>query len=141
MKRIEIVQPRGWPRPRGYANGVLATGHTLYVAGQIGWDEQRQLVGSDLISQFRQALKNVRAVVEAAGGGREDIVRLTIYCVDLDAYRLGHKEIGAVYREVMGKHFPAMALIGAAGLVEPRALVEIEATAVLENRNTPEQEP
>jgi enamine deaminase RidA (YjgF/YER057c/UK114 family) len=134
MSRIQIVQPSDWPRPRGYANGVVASGRTLYVAGQIGWDAQEQLVSDALTAQFRQALSNVLTVVEAAGGRVQDIVRLTIYCCDLDAYRSDHKAIGAGYREVMGKHFPAMALLGVSGLVEPGALVEIEATAVLEER-------
>jgi enamine deaminase RidA (YjgF/YER057c/UK114 family) len=134
MSRIETVQPADWPRPRGYANGVVASGRTLYVAGQIGWNEQEQLVSDELVGQFRQALRNVRTVVESAGGRVEDVVRLTIYCCHLDAYRNEVKAIGAAYREVMGKHFPAMALLGVAGLVEPGALVEIEATAVLEER-------
>jgi enamine deaminase RidA (YjgF/YER057c/UK114 family) len=128
----EKVQPEGWPRPRGYANGVVATGRTLYVAGQIGWDASEQIVGDDLVSQFRQALVNVLAVVTTAGGRAEDIVRMTIYCTDLPAYRSGAAAIGAAWREVLGKHYPAMALVGVAGLVEPRAKVEIEATAVLE---------
>ncbi len=131
--RIETVLPEGWPRPKGYANGMVARGRTLFVAGQIGWDEAGRFAGDDLASQFRQALANVVAVVAAAGGGPGDIVRLTVYLSDLAAYRAGLKAIGAIYREVMGKHFPAMAFVGVAGLVEPRALVEIEATAVLED--------
>lgn len=128
---IETLRPAGWPRPRGYANGMAAAGRVIYVAGQIGWDAQERLVGEDLVSQFRQALANVLAVVEAGGGEAAHIVRLTIYCTDLDAYRGGVKEIGGVYREILGKHFPAMALLGVAGLVHPGAKVEIEATAVL----------
>lgn len=134
MKHIEKIEPAGWPRPRGYSNGVAATGRTLYVAGQIGWDAEERLVGEDLVSQFRQALANVLAVVTAAGGSAEHIVRLTIYCTDLPAYRSGSREVGAVYREVLGKHFPAMALVGVMGLVHPGAKVEIEATAVMEAR-------
>ncbi len=134
MKNTETIQPDGWPRPRGYANGMVATGRTLYVAGQIAWDTSEQLVGDDLVSQFRQALANVLAVVEAAGGTAEDIVRLTIYCTDVPAYRNSVREIGAAYREVLGKHFPTMALLGISELVHPGAKVEIEATAVLENK-------
>jgi len=132
VKHIETIQPEGWPRPRGYANGMAATGRTLHVAGQIGWDTSEQMVGDDLVSQFRQALANVVAVVTAAGGSPADLVRLTLYCTDVPAYRAGVKEIGAVYREVLGKHFPAMALVGVTELVHPLAKIEIEATAVLE---------
>lgn len=129
---IEIVQPEGWPRPRGYANGIIATGRTLHVAGQIGWDESEQMVGDDVASQWGQALDNVLAVVRAAGGTPEQVVRLTIYCTDLDAYRNGTRQLGGLYRERFGKHFPVMALVGVAGLVHPGAKIEIEATAVLE---------
>ncbi|MBM4376470.1 MAG: RidA family protein [Deltaproteobacteria bacterium] len=131
MARIETVQPEGWPRPSGYANGVIASGRVLYVAGQIGWDATGAFVGDDMLAQFRQALSNVLAVVRAAGGEASDVVRLTAYLVDLDAYRRELRGFGVAYREIMGKHFPAMAFVGVAGLVEPRALVEIEATAVL----------
>ncbi len=131
MKHIETIQPEGWPRPRGYNNGMVAEGRVLFVAGQIGWNEREELAGDDLCAQFRQALANVRTVVEAGGGRVEHLVRLTIYCTDLPAYREGVRDIGAAYREVLGKHFPAMALVGVAGLVHPGAKVEIEATAVL----------
>jgi enamine deaminase RidA (YjgF/YER057c/UK114 family) len=115
---------------------MAATGRVIYVAGQIGWDTSEQLVGEDLVSQFRQALTNVRYVVEAAGGTPMDLVRLTIYCTDVPAYRNGVKEIGAVYRDVIGKHFPTMALVGVTELVHPGAKVEIEATAVLQSHDT-----
>jgi enamine deaminase RidA (YjgF/YER057c/UK114 family) len=110
---------------------VVVRGATLFVAGQIGWDAQQHFVGEDLVSQLAQALRNVVTVVEAAGGRASHIARLTIYVTDLDAYRNNLKAIGASYREIMGKHYPAMALVGVAGLVEPRARVEIEATAVV----------
>jgi enamine deaminase RidA (YjgF/YER057c/UK114 family) len=126
-----VIQPDGWLRPRGYSNGMLARGRVLVTAGQIGWDAQEKLVGDDFLSQFTQALKNVLAVVNKAGGKAEHIVRLTIYTTELDAYRNNVREVGAAYREVLGKHFPAMALIGVAGLVDIGALVEIECTAVL----------
>lgn len=131
MARIESVLPEGWPRPPGYSNGIVASGRVLYVAGQIGWDETFTFVGDDMLSQFKQALSNVLAVVRAAGGDATDVVRLTAYLVDLDAYRRDLRGYGLAYREVMGKHFPAMAFVGVSGLVEPRALIEIEATAVL----------
>ncbi|MBK6516096.1 MAG: RidA family protein [Polyangiaceae bacterium] len=128
---IENVVVPGWPRPRGYSNGVVATGRTLYVAGQIGWEPDGTFVHQDFIGQFDRALGNVLQVVEAAGGGSEHIVRLTIYVTDLDAYRNDLARVGEIYRRRMGKVFPAMALVGVAGLVEKQALVEIEATASL----------
>lgn len=121
----------GWPRPKGYANGVVATGPTLYVAGQIGWTPQGVFEKNDLVGQLDQTLANVLAVVAAAGGGPEHIVRMTIYVTDLDAYRGSLDAVGAVWRSRMGKNFPAMALVGVAGLVEREALIEIEATASL----------
>ncbi|MSP26250.1 MAG: RidA family protein [Myxococcales bacterium] len=131
---METVLPEGWTRPSGYSNGVVASGRLLFVAGQIGWNERAEFGSDELVPQTRQALANVLAVVQAAGGCATDIVRLTIYVTDLDAYRRELRAFGATYRQLMGKHFPAMALVGVAGLVEPRALVEIEATAVLEPR-------
>jgi len=127
----ETVQPEGWPRPRGYANGMIARGRLLFVAGQIGWDAAEQIVGEDLASQWAKALDNVLAVVRAAGAEPEQVVRLTIYCTDLDAYRTQMSVLGALYRERFGKHFPAMSMVGVAGLVHPLAKVEIEATAVM----------
>ncbi|WP_437579452.1 RidA family protein [Sorangium sp. So ce887] len=127
---LEIVQPVGWPAPRGYANGVVTRGTTLHVAGQIGWDAASgQIQSDDLAEQFAQALDNVLAVVAAAGGEPGDVARMTVYVTDLEAYRSSRAAIGAAWRARFGKHFPAMALVGVAGLVEPRALVEIEAVA------------
>jgi enamine deaminase RidA (YjgF/YER057c/UK114 family) len=126
-----VVQPEGWPRPRGFANGVVAEGRMVFVAGMIGWDETGAFAGDDLPSQVGQALRNVLAVVAAAGGGPENVVRLTWYVTDRDEYNAAQKEVGAAYREVMGRHFPAMAVVEVSGLVEARAKVEIEATAVL----------
>ncbi len=129
---VQSVLPAGWSRPRGYSNGMLARGSSVHVAGQIGWDQHENMVSDDFVAQFRQALQNVVSVVRAAGGQPQDIVRLTIYATDLDGYRNNVPRIGQAYRAVLGKHFPAMALIGVAGLVEPRAKVEIEAVAILE---------
>lgn len=132
---LEIVQPSGWPAPRGYANGVVTRGRTLHVAGQIGWDAASgQILSDDLAEQFAQALDNVLAVVAAAGGEPGDVARMTVYVTDLEAYRSSRAAIGAAWRARFGKHFPAMALVGVAGLVEPRALVEIEAVAALAAR-------
>lgn len=128
---IRTISVEGWPRPKGYANGVAAKGETLFVAGQIGWTPDGVFERKDFIGQFDQALANVTAVIASAGGRPDNIVRLTVYVTDLDAYRGSLKEVGEVWRRRMGKVFPAMALVGVAGLVEREALVEIEATAVL----------
>jgi len=126
-----IVQPAGWAFPKGYANGVLASGRQLFVGGQIGWNAQCQFDSDDLVDQVRQALCNCLAVVEAAGGRPEHIVRMTWYLVDKKAYVARLKEIGVAYREVMGRNFPAMTAVQVVSLVEDRARVEIEVTAVL----------
>jgi enamine deaminase RidA (YjgF/YER057c/UK114 family) len=127
----DILQPAHWPRPRGYANGVAARGTQLFLAGQIGWDAQQQFVGPDLVSQTGQALRNVLAILAEAGGRPEHVVRLTWYLTDLDGYRAAGRAIGAVYRELMGTHYPAMSAVQVCGLVEPGAVVEIECTAVI----------
>ena len=119
--------------PRGYSNGLLyGPGRVLFVAGQIGWDREGQLAGEGFAEQFAQALRNVLDVVRAAGGRPESIGRFTIYVTDKKAYLAAAKAIGATYRELMGRHYPAMALVQVADLLEEGALVEIEATAVLE---------
>jgi enamine deaminase RidA (YjgF/YER057c/UK114 family) len=128
---MKILQPPGWPRPRGYANGVAAEGRLVFVAGQIGWDASGAFPSSDLPGQVRQTLRNVLAVLAEAGGAAEHITRLTWYVVDRDEYVSSAREIGAAYREVMGGHYPAMAVVQVAGLVEEQARVEIEATAVV----------
>jgi len=127
---MEVLQPPGWPRPRGYANGIAAEGKLVFVAGQIGWDaEQRFEV--DIAGQVRRTLANVLAVLAEAGGAPEHIARMTWYVTDREAYLRELEPIGAAYRELMGRHFPAMAVVIVAGLVEAEAKVEIEATAVL----------
>jgi enamine deaminase RidA (YjgF/YER057c/UK114 family) len=129
---VKIVQPDGWPRPRGYANATLTqAGRMLFVSGQIGWDEREQFVANDLPGQVRQALRNVVAIVTAAGGVPENVARLTWYVLDKRDYLANARAIGAAYREVMGGHFPAMSVVEVRALVEDLALVEIEATAVL----------
>ena len=130
------VNPEGWKRPKGYANGVTAEGKTLHVAGQIGWNADQRFVRHDFVGQTVQALENVVSVVESAGGKATDIVRLTWYVVDKSDYLSKRKDVGAAYRRVMGYHFPAMTLVVVSGLVEDEALLEIEATAVLNERRT-----
>jgi enamine deaminase RidA (YjgF/YER057c/UK114 family) len=124
------ILPEGWPAPRGYANGMVAQGRVLVTGGLVGWDTQGVFAES-FLAQLRQTLLNIKAVVEAGGGRVEDIVRLTWYVTDIGAYRASLKEMGPVYREVLGRHFPAMAVVGVTALVEPEALLEIEATAVI----------
>lgn len=131
MSRVAPVVVPSWPPPRGYANGMVGQGRTLHVAGQIGWDAQGVFHSDELLPQFAQALDNVLAVVAAAGGSATDIASMTVFVTDLDAYRAGLRELGALWRPRLGKHFPAMALVGVAGLVEPRAKVEIQAIAHL----------
>ncbi len=131
-ERISIIEPEGFPPAKGYANGVLTTGgRTLHIAGQIAWDGEGRFHSDDFSEQFGAALDNVVAVVRAAGGSPGDVVRMTIYVTDLDAYRSSAPALGAVWRERFARHYPAMALVGVAGLVHPRALIEIEAVACL----------
>ena len=127
---MKSLLPPGWPEPKGYTNGIAAEGAQVHVAGMIGWDEEGQF-GEDFVAQLRQALSNTVAVLREAGAGPENVVRMTWYVTDLDAYRDNLKEIGAAYRDVMGRHYPVMAVVGVTGLVEPAAQVEIESTAVV----------
>ncbi|MDI1445460.1 RidA family protein [Polyangium sp. 6x1] len=135
--KLTFVNPEGFLPPKGYSNGALVSGPTLFVAGQIGWNARCEFETDDLAEQFAQALDNVIAVVRAAGGGPTDLAKMTVYVTDLDAYRGSLKAIGQAWRARLGKHFPAMALLGVAGLVEPRAKVEIEAVAVLRGPTDP----
>jgi enamine deaminase RidA (YjgF/YER057c/UK114 family) len=125
------LQPPGWAEPKGYANGVMARGALIFVGGQIGWNGDQQFESDDFIAQTRQALLNIAAVLKAGGAGPEYMVRMTWYVVDRVEYVERLKELGAVYREVMGKNFPAMTCVEVAALVEERAKIEIEVTAVL----------
>lgn len=127
----EFLQPPGWPAPKGYANGVIASGRQVFLAGQIGWNESQQLVSSRFALQVRQTLQNIVTLLAQAGGRPEHLVRLTWYVTTLEEYRAELKDIGAAYRDVIGRHYPVMAVIGVSGLVEQGAKVEIEATAVL----------
>jgi enamine deaminase RidA (YjgF/YER057c/UK114 family) len=128
---LHLLQPDGWAAPRGYANGIVATGQQLYVAGQIGWDAQQRLIPGGLVPQVRQALENIVTVLATGGARPEHLVRLTWYLTDRAAYLAAAKEIGAVYREVIGRHYPAMTAVEVSALIEADALVEIEATAVI----------
>ena len=128
---IRILQPAGWAPPRGYANGVAAEGRTVFVAGQVGWNAQGQFDTDDFVGQVEQALANVVAVLQAGGALPEHLVRMTWYVTDKAAYVARQREVGDVYRRLIGRHFPAMTLVVVAGLLEDGALVEIEATAVL----------
>lgn len=125
------LDPPGWKKPAGYSNGIEAQGRMVFVAGQVGWNADEVMVGPDIVSQTRQALRNIESVLACAGAGMRDIARMTWYVVDLEEYRRERRGIGGAYREVMGEHYPAMSLVQVAGLVEPGARVEIEATAVV----------
>jgi enamine deaminase RidA (YjgF/YER057c/UK114 family) len=128
---IRILQPRDWPRPRGYANGVSARGRLVFVAGQIGWDESGTLAGDDLVSQSRQALRNILTILAEDGARAEHLVRLTWFVVDREEYLESSKALGEAYREVIGAYYPAMSALEVSELMEPGARVEIEATAVV----------
>lgn len=125
------LQPDGWARPKGYSNGISARGRTIVLAGQIGWDAQQRLVGSDLVTQARQALRNIVDILAEDGARPEHIVRLTWYVTDRAEYLAAGAELGVTYREVLGKHFPAMTAVEVNALMEADAVVEIEATAVV----------
>jgi len=128
---MKALQPPGWPRPRGYANGMLAEGRLVFVGGMIGWDETGAFPSDELAGQVRQALANIVAVLAEAGAGPEHVARLTWYVTSRAEYLAQQREIGEAYRSIMGRHFPAMAVGEVSALVEARATVEIEATAVL----------
>lgn len=128
---IEVLRPEGWVRPRGYANGIVAQGRMVFVAGQIGWDAQERMVGDDFIAQARQALRNTVDVLAAGGARPEHIVRMTWYLLDREEYLRRAGEFGEAYREIIGRHYPAMAMVQVSGLMESRARVEVETTAVI----------
>ena len=126
----QILQPSGWPAPKGYANGIAADGRIVVTGGVIGWDRQ-EVLATGFVAQVRQTLSNIAAILAEAGARPEHLVRLTWYVVDMDEYLSNLKELGAVYREIFGAHYPAMALVQVVRLVEKEARVEIEATAVV----------
>jgi enamine deaminase RidA (YjgF/YER057c/UK114 family) len=128
---MQILQPPGWARAKGFSNGIAASGRLVFVAGQIGWTGECKWQARDFAGQFRQALLNVIAVLKEAQGKPEHIVRLTWYVLDKKEYLAALKELGAAYRELMGRHYPTMAVVQVSGLVEDEARLEIEATAVV----------
>ena len=128
---MKALLPPGWPRPKGYSNGISASGRLIFTAGMIGWDENERFVAEDMAGQFRQVLLNTLAVLDEDGAGPEHIVRMTWYVTDRDEYVGSLAEIGAAYRELVGKHFPAMAVVEVSRLVEPAARIEIETIAVV----------
>ncbi|UGQ47624.1 RidA family protein [Massilia endophytica] len=128
---MQILQPPGWPRPRGYSNGIAAEGRMVFVSGMVGWDKDGKFQTMDFAGQVRQALENIIAVLAEAGAAPTHIARMTWYVVDRDEYVQAYPEIGRHYRELIGTHYPAMTAVQIAGLVEPQARVEIEVTAVV----------
>lgn len=131
---MEILQPPGWPRPKGYSNGIAARGTLIFVAGQIGWTAAEEFESDDFADQFRQALLNIRAVLAEGGAGPEHVVRMTMYFTSKREYLDRVTEVGEAYREVMGRTYPVMAAVEVSALMEDRAKVEIEATAVVPER-------
>ena len=134
--RHQFIQPDGWAQARGYANGVLTSEGHLFVGGQIGWNNAQVFETHDFVGQMEQALRNVLAIVENAGAQASDIVRLTWYITDKKEYLERQAEVGEAYRRVLGRHFPAMAMVVVAGLIEDEALVEVEATAVIPGKSS-----
>lgn len=128
---MKFIQPPGWGRPKGYSNGVVAAGRMVFVAGQVGWDHNEVFQTDDLVGQIRQSLTNIVAILAAAGAAPAHIVRMNWYLASRDEYNARLKEIGAVYQEIIGRHFPAMTALQVAGFVEAGAKIEIEVTAML----------
>jgi len=128
---MEFLQPPGWPRPKGYANGVVARGRQVHVSGMVGWTPAGVFETDDFVAQSRQALVNIVAVLHEAGAGPEHIVRMTWYVLDKREYLGAGPALGAAYREIIGRHYPAMTAVQVAGLMEDRARVEIEVTAII----------
>ncbi len=128
---MKTLLPEGWPRPRGYANGMLADGKLVFVAGQIGWTPAGAFEARDFVGQFAQALDNTLAVLASAGARPEHVARMTWFITDKAAYLAALADVGAIWREKMGRHYPAMAVVVVSALIEDRALIEIETTAVL----------
>jgi enamine deaminase RidA (YjgF/YER057c/UK114 family) len=128
---MQILQPSDWVKPRGYSNGVVASGQMVFISGQVGWDANCTFQSSDFVGQVQQALMNIVAILAEAGGKPEHITRLTWYVVDKEEYMSAGKALGVVYREVMGNHYPGMSAVQVSALMEDQARVEIEATAVI----------
>jgi enamine deaminase RidA (YjgF/YER057c/UK114 family) len=130
-RSIEILQPPGWPRPKGYSNGIAASGRLVFTAGIVGWDAEQRFAADDIVGQCAQIFRNTLAILAEAGASPEHIVRMTWYVTSRDEYAAAARDIGRVYREIIGRTFPAMAVVQVAALVEPEAKVEIETIAVV----------
>ena len=128
---MKALLPPGWPRPKGYSNGISTRGRMIFTAGAVGWNAREEFESDDLIDQFRQVIRNILAILAEDAAGPEHIVRMTWYVTDMEVYRASLPDIGAAYRELVGKHFPTMAVVQVLALVEPKAKIEIEATAVV----------
>ena len=128
---MQVLQPPGWKRPKGYSNGIAVSGRQIYVAGQVGWNENEEFESDDFVAQARQALSNIHAILAEAGAGPEHMVRMTWYLGDKQEYNAAGKALGEAYREIMGMNFPVMTAVQVAGFVEHGAKLEIEVTAVL----------
>jgi enamine deaminase RidA (YjgF/YER057c/UK114 family) len=135
MNPIQI-NPEGWPQPKGYSNGMIGEGRILVIGGQIGWTAHQVFERTDFLGQFDQTLANTRAILDAAGATPEQVIRMTVYVTDLEAYRNSLHALGPIWRTHMGRSYPTMALVGVAGLVEKDALIEIETTAILPSETT-----
>ncbi|MFT5349690.1 MAG: enamine deaminase RidA (YjgF/YER057c/UK114 family) [Planctomycetota bacterium] len=131
---MQILQPKSWPKPKGYSNGILAKGELIFVGGQIGWDENETFPSADFAEQVRLALNNTLTILKEAGANAEHIVRMTWFITDKQEYLSSVKAVGQVYREVMGRHFPAMSMVQVLALIEDEAKVEIETTAVIPDK-------
>jgi enamine deaminase RidA (YjgF/YER057c/UK114 family) len=128
---MKVLHPRGWAQPVGYANGIEARGRLVFVAGQVGWDAQQQFHSTEIAPQFEQALKNVLAVLAEAGGRPEHICRMTAYCCDKSAYLAARRELGRIWKSLMGAHYPVMSMIFVSDLLDHPGKIELEATAVI----------
>jgi len=128
---MKIIHPEGWPRPKGYSNAILTEGRMIFIAGQVGWNQNEKFESLDFVDQTRQALSNILTILRQAGAGAEHIVRMTWFVADANEYNDRLKEVGQVYRDVIGSHYPAMSMLQVAGFVENGACVEIETTAVI----------
>ena len=128
---MKFLQPPNWPRPKGYANGVAAKGSLVFLSGMVGWNAQQEFAARDFAGQVRQALLNIVEVLDQANAKPEHIARMTWYVIDKSEYRAAAREMGVIYREIMGKHYPAMTVVEVSGLVEEKARVEIEVTAMV----------
>ncbi len=129
---MQTLLPEGWPRPKGYSNGIKASGDMVFIAGVVGWDEEEKFQSDDLVEQFRQTLENTKAIMAEGDAGPEHMVRMTWYITDKKEYLSKLREMGQTYRDVMGKNFPVMACVQVAGLMEDAAKIEIETTCVIE---------